>query len=145
MPWLIHHLLTQASAPHRSHRSGSYRRRVPRGVGIQSRAETEARRRTALLASPAPALVASTGSTIVVELSEDPEGQLYALRCLECLEGKDFEGHFPPSDTRSGRFLRSTCLLQQSQGQPPSKVVFLVGSLPIHKQRLTFLSRELQS
>ena len=62
---------------------------VPRGVGIQSRAETEARRRTALLASPAPALVASTGSTIVVELSEDPEGQLYALRCLEgLLEGK---------------------------------------------------------
>ena len=103
MPWLIHHLLTQASAPHRSHRSGSYRRRVPRGVGIQSRAETEARRRTALLASPAPALVASTGSTIVVELSEDPEGQLYALRCLEGLEGKDFEGHFLPSDTRSGR------------------------------------------
>ena len=51
---------------------------VPRGAGIQSRAETEARRRTALLASPAPALVASTGSTIVVELSEDPEGQLYA-------------------------------------------------------------------
>ena len=144
MPWLIHHLLTQASAPHRSHRSGSYRRRVPRGVGIQSRAETEARRRTALLASPAPALVASTGSTIVVELSEDPEGQLYALRCLEGLEGKDFEGHFPSSDTRSGR-CTDTLEVQQSQGQPPSKVVFLVGSLPIHKQRLTFLSRELQS
>ena len=23
---------------------------------------------------------------------------------LEGLEGKDFEGHFPPSDTRSGRY-----------------------------------------
>ena len=58
----------------------------------------------AVLASPAAALVASTGSTIVVEPDQSlAEGQLYALSCLEGLKGKDFEGHFPPSDTRSGR------------------------------------------
>ena len=79
MPWLIHHLLTFVGVL-LSQRATVCRLLVVRGGGSFRSCDCDAvLTPVAVLASPAPALVASAGSTIVVELSEDPEGQLYAL------------------------------------------------------------------